>query len=510
MTDVQVEDAPREERSRDTGTARTGIGGLASDVAFYGATRVVLKSLAFLLVPLYAHFLTPAEFGVLELVLAVIALVDVLIAAGMDGVFARFYFDRNDPAWRRRIITLYFLIESIYPAVIVGTLIAFSDSLSARIFGTALYGSYFVIALVDVYLTNLVDLPMSLTRFRHKRKTFAVYSLSRGSIQIVLSVLLVAVWHYGVKGILIASLVSVCAAFAFTAREWIFDLSRKVDWRTGGEMLSFAWPGILGGLAFYVLNLADRFIVKHYHGTADTGLYGVAFRYSQIVILATLAFRLGWAPWHYSWLDSGRHQQMVSRGAAYFFFAVGFLAVVVSAWILPVFQLLLPEQYWEASRAVTPLALAAFAVGANRVFAVGLNVQKRMRLLAPLTIAAAAIAMGLYFLLIPPFSYVGAAWATVAALACYALMVLGLSQRIYPVPWGWRRIGLAVSGSVGLCLASLAVDACLSITASIPVRVAITLAFPAGLYLLRFFPPDDVAALRARLAVHRRNRQARS
>jgi O-antigen/teichoic acid export membrane protein len=509
MTDVPVEDA-RGDRRRDAGTRKTGVGGLAGDVAFYGATRVILKSLAFLLVPLYAHFLTPAEFGVLELVLAVAALVDVLIAAGVDGVFARFYFDREDRQWRRRIITLYLLIESVYPAVIVGLLIAFSDSLSARIFGTALYGSYFVIALVDVYLTNIVDLPMSLTRFRHKRRTFAAYSLGRGLIQIVLSVLLVAVWHYGVKGILIASLVSVCAAFFFTAREWIFDLSRKIDWRTGGEMLSFAWPGILGGLAFYVLNLADRFVIKSYHGAADTGLYGVAFRYSQVVIIATLAFRLGWAPWHFSWLNTGRHGQMVARGAAYFFFAVGFLAVLVSAWILPVFQLLLPEQYWEASRAVAPLALAAYAVGANRIFAVGLNVRKRMRLLAPLTILAAAIAVGLYFLLIPPFSYVGAAWATVGALACYALMVLAVSQRIYPVPWSWRRIGLAVGGTAGLCLASLAVDAWLPMPASIPVRLAITALFPLALYALGFFPASDLAAMRARLRGLRARRQARS
>ena len=80
--------------------ARLGISGAARRSrrrAIYGGTRALLKSLAFLLVPLYAHFLTPSEFGLLELVLATVALVDVLIAACMDGVFARFYFDRDDP-----------------------------------------------------------------------------------------------------------------------------------------------------------------------------------------------------------------------------------------------------------------------------------------------------------------------------------------------------------------------------------------------------------------------------
>ena len=54
---------------------------------------------------------------------------------------------------------------------------------------------------------------------------------------------------------------------------------------------------------------------------------------------------------------------MVSRGANYYFVATGFLAVVVSAWILPVFHLLMPESYWDATRAVAPLSLAAAATG---------------------------------------------------------------------------------------------------------------------------------------------------
>jgi O-antigen/teichoic acid export membrane protein len=488
-----------EEARREPADAqlRRGISGLFSDAAFYGSTRVLLKSLAFLLVPLYAAFLTPTEFGVLELVLAVALLVDVVIAANMDGVFARFYFDEEGSDWRRKIITIYLLVETIYPIAVIGLLIGFSDYLSERIFGTEVYATLLVIALIDVFLTNIVDLPMTLTRLRRKRKTFAAYSLARGFTQIVLSVLLVAVWQLGVKGILIASLAAVCLAFVYTSREWIRDLTPKVDWATTREMISFAWPGIIGGLAFYALNLADRFVIKHFHGVADTGLYGVAFRYSQIVIVAVFAFRLGWAPWHYPWLNTDRHQHMVARGATYYFFAIGFLVVFVSMWIYPLFRVILPEDFWDAAKAVPPLALAAMATGAHRILKIGMAVKKRMRLMAPLAVIAAGIAFGLYFLLIPPYSFVGAAWATVGALAVFALMVGFVGQRLYPVPWDWYRIGLAVGGAVGLALAALAIDAWVDMLISLPVRLALTVAFPATLFLLGFFPTSDLFAARA-------------
>jgi O-antigen/teichoic acid export membrane protein len=478
---------------------RLGIRALARDATVYGGARVLLKSLAFLLVPLYAHYLSRREFGQLDTILASVAVVDVLISANMDGVFARFYFDRENATWRRGVITLYLVIEALYPAVIVGSLIAFAGPLARGPLNAPELAGFLVIALVDVYLTNIVDLPMMLSRLRRKPLTFAFYSITRGLIQILFSVLLVAVWHLGPKGILLASLISVCAAFVFTLPQYARDLTRSIPWRTGLEMVTFAWPGIVGGLAFYGLGLADRFIVRHYHGYGDVGLYGVAFRYSQIVAVAVLSFRFGWTQWHYSWLRSNRHPNMVARGASYYFFAIGLLTVIVSAWISPLFRIILPARFWDASQAVAPLCLAAVATGAYNVFSVGLNVTRRMRLLAPMALAGSAIAVGLYFALIPRFSYVGAAWATVGGFAALATLVLTVAQRIYPVPWDWRRITLAVGLCTALTLVTLAIDAWLPLLPSLPVRIAVTLAYPLALRAAGFFPADDRAAAYATL-----------
>jgi O-antigen/teichoic acid export membrane protein len=475
---------------------RLGIAALARDTAIYGATRVLLKSLAFLLVPLYARYLSPAEFGAYELILATVAFVDVLVAANMDGAFARYYFERDDPAWRRQIVSLYLAIETVYPALVVGGLITVSGVLSDRVFGAETYAAFFVIALVDLYLTNIVDIPMALCRLRRKPWTFAFYALTRGLTQVILAVLLVAVWQFGVKGILVASLVASCVVFVVTIREYARDLVRNVDWSVGREMIAFGWPLIVGAFAFYALNLADRFFIRHYHGLADNGLYGVAFRYSQVVLVGVFAFRMGWPQWHYSWLDSDRHPEMVARGANWFAAGIGFLVVLVSAWILPLFHLIMPARYWDATVVVAPLCLAAMATGAYAVTGVGLNVTKRVRLIPVIALVAGAVAVGLYFLLIPPFSYVGAAWATVSALWLMALLVGIVSQRIYPVPWDRRRLPLAIVVTVGLALAALAVDSWMPFAASLPVRVAITAAYPAALLLGGFLTAAERSRLR--------------
>ncbi|MET1009463.1 MAG: oligosaccharide flippase family protein [Gaiellaceae bacterium] len=498
MSEIRAEEGLQAEAREDEEVPRRlGIGALAHDAAIYGGVRVLLKSLAFLLVPLYARHLSPAEFGTLELILAFAAFVDVFI--NLSGVLARFYFDQDDSRWRKQAITLFFLIESIYPAVLIGGLLLFASRLADPVAGEAAYASLIVIALVDLYLTNIVDISMSLTRMRRKPWTFALYALIRGLTYVTLAVLLVAVWELGVKGILIASLTSAIIVFVVSAREYVRDLIRGVDWDVGKEMIAFGWPTIVSAFSFYALNLLDRFFVKHYHGAAETGLYGVAFRYSQIVLVGVFAFRMGWPQWHYSWLNSDRHPQMVARGASWFFGALGFLVVLVSAWILPLFHLLMPERYWEATEAVPPLSIAAMATGAYAVTAVGLNVTKRMRLIIPTVLAAAVVAVGLYFLLIPPYGFVGAAWATAGGLWSASIFVGIVSHRIYPVPWEWRRVGLAVGVTLALALASLAVDARVPFDASLPVRVAITLAYPAALLLGGFLTAAERRRLTGRL-----------
>jgi hypothetical protein len=64
------------------------------------------------------------------------------------------------------------------------------------------------------------------------------------------------------------------------------------------------------------------------------------------------------------------------------------------------------------------------------------------------------------------------------------------AQRIFPVPYQWRRIVLIVTASVSLVVAGKLVHA------SLPVAIALAAAFPLVLVPLRFYRPDELASLR--------------
>jgi O-antigen/teichoic acid export membrane protein len=64
----------------------------------------------------------------------------------------------------------------------------------------------------------------------------------------------------------------------------------------------------------------------------------------------------------------------------------------------------------------------------------------RTRWFPPLALAAAALNLGLNFLLIPPLGRMGTAWATAIAFAVFALGTGALNQRFYPVPYEYGKL----------------------------------------------------------------------
>ncbi|MCM2254407.1 MAG: polysaccharide biosynthesis C-terminal domain-containing protein, partial [Vicinamibacteria bacterium] len=81
---------------------------------------------------------------------------------------------------------------------------------------------------------------------------------------------------------------------------------------------------------------------------------------------------------------------------------------------------------------------------------VGIGITRSARYYPLVTAVSAAVNIGANLLLIPRFGPLGAAWATVASYAAMAGFGIFLSQRLWPVPFEWGRLGrlVAIAGGV--------------------------------------------------------------
>src|ERR687885_1663240 len=77
--------------------------------AIYGLGSIVARILAVFLLPLYTRYLTPSDYGLIETLVALSAVLTALVAQGMKSAFFRFYFDSAEEERRLLVVRPAFL-----------------------------------------------------------------------------------------------------------------------------------------------------------------------------------------------------------------------------------------------------------------------------------------------------------------------------------------------------------------------------------------------------------------
>src|SRR5580765_2209992 len=82
--------------------------------AIYGIGGLASRFLAVLMLPLYTSYVSAADYGRIELLMATMAVAVVLIRGGANFGFIRFYFLDKDPDYHRRLVRTVFWTQMAY------------------------------------------------------------------------------------------------------------------------------------------------------------------------------------------------------------------------------------------------------------------------------------------------------------------------------------------------------------------------------------------------------------
>jgi O-antigen/teichoic acid export membrane protein len=203
------------------------------------------------------------------------------------------------------------------------------------------------------------------------------------------------------------------------------------------------------------------------------------------------AFRMAWPAFAYSIKSDDEAKRTYAWVLTYL--------IVLSTWIATALTLLSPwivewlttPKFASASRVVGPLAFAAVSFGGFIVLSIGIGRARRTQFNWVITGVAAIVNVTLNLILIPPYGMMGAAIATLAA---YTVMFVGMAwwaQRIFPVPYQWRRVLTAAAAGVGLAALGKVVDA------GLPLSVGLVALYPLVLLPLGFYLPAERKRLRS-------------
>jgi O-antigen/teichoic acid export membrane protein len=423
---------------------------LFGNLAIYGLGDVATSLVSLLLLPVFTRYLTPAEFGLIAMLLTIEAVTKVLFRWGVDTAFIRLYYDCPDPAARRRLASTLFFFLLALNGVLLAVAVLSAGWLSERIFGTTGYWPLVALTIANTFVANFYFLPYQVLRIEQKPRQFIALTFVRSTGTIAARLLLVIWAGMGVVGIVVAD-VLVTALFTVLLTRWFVPLIRPVFSRDViREALGFGLPRVPHSVAHQVIGFADRYFLNAFGTLRDVGLYSIGASFGLALKLFLSAFEAAWTPFFLGLMREPDAKRIYGTVSTYVLALLVLLVAGLGAVAPGVVRVFTTEEF-HAAAAVTPwIALGVMFQGIYLVGSIGLVITKRTKFYPLATGLAAGVSLLANALLIPRFGIMGAAWANVLSYAVLALVTCAFSWYVFPIRYEWGRLArIAIAGAAG-------------------------------------------------------------
>lgn len=375
-------------------------------MSVYFITGAIQRSLAFLLLPLYAHTLPSSELGQLSLLLAVEIVVGIFLDSGFSQSAVR-YFHAREKHEGEIIVSRLYLTAAGYALVV--SILAFGalTLLWGHVLSTSRPpASLLALVVISSFLQRQVTFSQQLNRARSQAKAFAVVSVLQIAITTSLTAAFLLVFDMGIEGVLLSRVLGALIPSAIGVVRLVRLSIRTRGKDLGVTMFSiwlFAVPLLFNQLASWGRNMADRFVLANYVPIEHIGLYFTANLIAGIMFFVNSTFDQTFAPFYY------RNRRRNTPGFRMFVFRVSemsfatwaLVCIVLMAVSREVFALLFPVRF-QAAAQVAPLLIAAqYAAFASQFLMKALFFRGMTKKMPLVTAATTAMGLGTIPLLAP-------------------------------------------------------------------------------------------------------------
>lgn len=458
----------------------------------YGLGAAASYVVAFFLIPVYTRYLTPADYGGLEILQTTLSILSIIFVMGLTAALFRSYFNYEDEEKRKTVVGTTFIFLTGTSLLFLLVLMVFAGSFSTLLFGSVEYTFYFRVIFLTLFFDVGIVVAFSVFRAREESKKYAIFALIRFLATAGLNILFVVVLHKGVLGILLGGLIAAFLLYSISVRSIIKNAKPSFSIAELKEMLSFGLPLVPAGLAAWIMTMGDRYFLQFLSTPTELGLYSLGYKFGMVIqALIVGPFGLAWGPFLWSTAKEKNAKEIYSSVLTYFALVGMAVALVLSVLAKQVLEVMAAPPFYGAYKVIPLIAVSYVLYGCYQILATGIILEKKTKYVALIVGAGATVNLGLNYLLIPSYGMMGAAVATVIS---YLLLPVGsyfVSKRYYPIKYEWGRVAKI------FVAAGLVYVGCLFITADSVIvagllKVVTLLGFPLLLFAFRFFKPEEI------------------
>ena len=380
----------------------------------------------------FTRFLSPTEYGVYSLVMAIATFANAIFFQWLNEAVGRFYpMHLVDPGKVMAVAARGFWLSTALAALLFLGALPFHELIVAS---PLLVGILFLITIA----LGRHTLALQLASAQSALIRYGMLSWVKNCVALLVGFALI---HVGARehGALLGSLAGLMIALLAISQKPRMKVG-SVDTRLSAEMFSYGLPLTINFLAVAIVDLADRFMIGSLLGVGYVAPYSVAYDLVQqtigpimnVILLASFPAIVRVFEMEGDEPASVRLYALGSR-----LIAVGMpTAVGFGVLASDISELVFGNNYRQDAAKIMPWLAAAIFVGAFKISFLDVVFQLRhvTRYQVYISVLMAVVNIILNLFLLPHFGVIAAAWATLAAFAVGALVSWIISRSIFLIP----------------------------------------------------------------------------
>jgi len=268
---------------------------LTKDTAIYGISTMVGRFLNFILVPLYTNIFPPADYGIIQIIYAYIAILNIVFIYGLDSAYLKFASFKDIGDEKDNFSTPYIAI------FISSLLISFLIIINSEAIGNSLsvpleYHYLIYLAAAILFLDANAVIPFLKLRLDRKAKIFSLYRIVNISVNIILNIYLILILHWGIEAIVVSNLIASAVSLLLVSATILKNFKPKFHLLLFKRMLKFGLPFLPAGFAVMLVQVIDVPILEKLTDLKTVGVYKANYKLGIFMMLFVSMFQFAWQP----------------------------------------------------------------------------------------------------------------------------------------------------------------------------------------------------------------------
>ncbi len=464
----------------------------------YSVGNAAQKAIGLITLPLYSMKLTSvAEFGIFGIIDITINILVIVLTFGQPNSILMF---NNSIEYKEKRKQAFFTIVTsvMFVNLLILSFLFFSRSyIFKSLFIKPEYSVYFKLGLIVVLVRVLTTILMAKLRADERSVFYTAVTLIKISAVLLLIIYFVGFAGLGIKGILLAYLMSEIIILVVLLPSTIKSMKFEFDNAVFRESVSFGLPLIFSAIGIMLLNLSDRYIIQYLKDSTNVGLYDFGYRIAGALnMFLIMPFNTALLPSAYKVYGQPNDKRYYSKLLTYMTFVGVWAGLALSLFSEEMVKILALKPDYYSSYVVVPLIVFAYVFsGMRNITSLGMMLTKKTNYIGLLTLFFASFNIALNFLLIPKYGIMAAAFTTLLSFVLFYVSAQVISNKFYPIPFeNIKIIKLLLAGIVLYFASEWLSD--VPYVLFIGVRVILILIFPFILLLTGFYEEVELTTLK--------------